>query len=218
MKNTFKTIPLIFILTFWISVESFSQSKKPLNHSVYDGWKNIERARISNNGNFISFEVNPQKGDGHLKLVNTKEDIFSEFVRGENAVFSPNSNFIVYRIKPQFDTVRAKKLDGVKKDQLPKDSVGIVVFDSKKEIKYPGLSDFKVPEKSSDWVAILTEDLPVKKSENDSTEKNDSKKDKRTCGKGKTLLILNPVSGDSVSYKQVCKLAISKYGAAFAFI
>ena len=81
------------------------------------------------------------------------------FERGSKAAFSSNSNFVVYSIKPQFDTVRSKKLKKVKKDKLPKDSLGIYYFETGKTYKFPGLSKISVPKKSSDWVAVLIEDV-----------------------------------------------------------
>ncbi|MGL4780714.1 MAG: hypothetical protein ACRCXN_07785, partial [Bacteroidales bacterium] len=40
--------------------------KKVLDHTVYDSWKVISRTNLSKDSRFISYEINPQKGDGVL--------------------------------------------------------------------------------------------------------------------------------------------------------
>jgi hypothetical protein len=50
---------------------TFSQNKKPLDHSVYDGWQSIGEKAISNNGMYVVYAVNPQEGDGKLVLQRT---------------------------------------------------------------------------------------------------------------------------------------------------
>jgi len=50
------------------SFSAVSQDKIPLDHSVYDSWKDLKNPVISNDGSRIAFEINPQKGDGKLFL------------------------------------------------------------------------------------------------------------------------------------------------------
>ena len=45
-----------------------AQSKKPLDHSVYDGWKSVGERAITPNGKYIGYAVNPQEGDGELMI------------------------------------------------------------------------------------------------------------------------------------------------------
>ncbi len=46
----------------------FPRQKKPLDHSVYDGWQSIGERAISNNGKFVTYTVVPQEGDGMLVI------------------------------------------------------------------------------------------------------------------------------------------------------
>jgi hypothetical protein len=55
---------------------SFAQSKRPLNHRDYDGWRSIVGQKLSNDGKFLAYGVFPQDGDGELivrNLVTGKE-------------------------------------------------------------------------------------------------------------------------------------------------
>ncbi len=75
--------------------------KVPLNHSVYDDWKNIARPRLSNDGRWASYELNPQHGDGSLILVNLQTGVTDTVDGGQHAVFSAGSDYFVYLIKPE---------------------------------------------------------------------------------------------------------------------
>jgi hypothetical protein len=93
------------------------------------------------------------------------------------------------------------------------------VFETGKEIQYPGLDKFKVSEESSNWIAILLETATSSKPESDSTAKDQTKKNKKDKKKeGKTLFLTDPITGDSVSFKNVSEFALSKNGDMAAFI
>ncbi len=158
-----------------------AQPKSPLNHSVYDDWKSISNQAISNDGSWITYEINPQEGDGLLFLYNTLLGSYDSIQRGYKAILSSNSNILVFNIKPQFDTVRAAKLKKVKKDKLPKDSLGIWVTDTDHIKKFVGLKSYKVPKEKSDWIAFLMEKPESKKD----TLQSDTTKVKKKKAKGK---------------------------------
>lgn len=103
----FKTIRFsVLIIALSIFTGVFGQNKIPVDHRVYDSWKSIEGQIISNDGNYISYEVNPQEGDGSLYIYNIEENEATTIPRGKGAKFSPNSSFVVFKIVPQFDTLR----------------------------------------------------------------------------------------------------------------
>ena len=121
MLFQFKTIfTALFFFLFFANLVS-GQTKKPLDHSVYDDWKEIKNVIISADGKYAAFEVNPQKGDGELSIYNSISGERIIIERGSKPKFGPNSSYVAFNIKPQYDTVRAKKLRKVKKDKLPKD-------------------------------------------------------------------------------------------------
>ena len=208
----------LLIILFFIPTIAFAQSKKPIDHTVYDDWKDLKNETISNDGKYIAFEIDPQEGDGNLYLLKDGNEIIS-FPRGSRPGFSPNSNFLIFRIKPQFDTVLAKKRAKVKKDKLPKDSLGIYVFETGQILKYPKIDRFKLAEENSDWVTTLFEMPEIKEAENDTVEEeNKAKKKKKKKNDNKLLVFFNPVSGDSVAVVEVSKFSFSENGQSCAFI
>ena len=93
----------ILLIVFSGFAYSQIQNKIPLDHSVYDSWKDLRNTQISDNGKWVSYEINPQKGDGWLYLVNVTTGVRDSVARGYRASFSPNSDFLVFQIKPQIN-------------------------------------------------------------------------------------------------------------------
>ena len=206
------------------SIAVFSQ-KKPIDQSVYKDWKLVKKSQISNDGHWVSYEINPQKGDGWLYVYNTTNGSYDSISRGYDAKFSGDSKILVFRIKPQADTLRKAKLAEVKKDDLPKDSLGIYTPEKKHLEKIARVKSFQLPEKGTDWLAYqLEKALPVK----DTTKSNDTttlkkekpkKKDKKKKeNEGTELVIKKVIEGLSFSYKNVSDYEAAKNGELFAFI
>ncbi len=87
------------ILTFLLQLEARSE-KHPLHHGVYDQWKNISGQRLSADGRWVSFEINPQKGDGHLFIKSLQTGRVDSVARGTGAVFSPGSEYLAFMVRP----------------------------------------------------------------------------------------------------------------------
>ena len=85
-----KIIFIIILNILFISVKIYSQTnnadtadgKMALDHSVYESWNKLEKTKISYNGEWISYELNPQKGDGKLILINPNKGFSDTIVRG----------------------------------------------------------------------------------------------------------------------------------------
>ena len=59
-----KLICASIILVFLFN--SGHAQKKPLDHSVYDGWQSVGEKLISNDGRWVVYTVDPQEGDNEL--------------------------------------------------------------------------------------------------------------------------------------------------------
>src|ERR1022692_1564215 len=163
---------IIFSVTILsVSLFSFSQ-KKPLGHSVYDGWQSIGERAISNNGKYIVYTVNLQEGDGVLVIQASDGKYKKEIPRGYNATITEDNLFAVFKIKPLFKDTRDAKIKKKKPDEMPKDSLGIVELGKDSIIKKPGIKNYKMPEKATGWLAYLSEkgfpEQPKDKSQPDS--------------------------------------------------
>jgi len=130
--------------------------KKPLDHSVYDNWKNIGAINVTEDYQFALFNVNPQEGDASLvslNLANLSQDIIQ---RGTSARITPDGKFAVFNIKPLFSQTREAKIKKTSQDKMPKDSLGIYNLRTKEIEKFPYLKDYKMGLHAKDFIAFQT--------------------------------------------------------------
>jgi len=206
-----KLILLLFII--FITNYLFAQNKKPLNFKAYDYWKTLGHQKISNDGQWVCFESVPFKGDLKLNILNPNTKKTYKINRAEKSFFSPSSKFIAFVIKPEYKKVRALKLKKTKKNKFPKDSLGIIVFNSDKTFKYEKLISFKIPKEKSEWIAYLQ----IK-----SKNKKDSLKTKAKKIKGLpkiyNLIVFNPINNKLYEFENVSEMNFSKTGKLLGFI
>ena len=153
MKQLFLCV--FSILTFFIC---FSQ-KKPLDHSVYDGWQSIGERMISNDGKWVVYTINPQEGDNELVIQTSDASYKKTIQRGYNAVITEDSRFAIFKIKPFFKDTREARIKKKKPEDFPKDSLAIVELGKDSVWKIARVKSFKTPEKAAGWVAYLKEKL-----------------------------------------------------------
>ena len=208
----------IKILLASILILSFScyaqEEKKPLDFSVYDNWKYIENKGISDDGKWIFYESNPYYGDGKTVVYNTQTEHKTTLNRAKDAQFSPNSDYLVYKIYPNTDTIRALKLKKTDKEKLPKDSLGILVLENKETITFENLESYKLANKESSWFAFLH----TKNEADDTTKKEKDKKYDKKAPKEYTLTIMNPMRNKKHQFKNITEFSISNNGQLISFI
>lgn len=184
----------------------FSQ-KKPLDHSVYDSWKNFSGTTISDDGTIMATLVAPQEGDTTLMIRDLTNNKSLTVERVNRFSLSSDGKWIVGVIKAPFMERRQARIDKKKGDDLPKDSLLIIQYPTFSVEKIAGVKSFKTAEKSFDHVAYSIT-LPA------DTAKKEKKKEK-----SEELLILQ----DLVSQRQdtiphAKEHLFSKFGNAFAVV
>lgn len=196
-----KILFTFYFLLFTAVLFAQDTAKIPLTHDVYESWKRMEKPRISPDGKWITYEVNPQKGDGWLYFYNTESGLKDSVSRGYDVTFSPNSDFFAFKIKTPEKITRDLKMKKKKKEQFPKDSLGL--FANNKITKYPEFTGYYIPKENESWFAFTNE---VKDFSN--------KKDSLTYS---FMNIINPIIGKNYILKDVNEGAFSKNGKTFAF-
>lgn len=209
----------LLILAIFVVETSFGQStKKPVDFTLYDSWKSLSSQQISDDGNWVAWNVNPQKGDGLLYIRGWGDSSDKKiFNRATQPDFSPNSDFLAFKIVPQADTVRKDQINKVKTEKMPKDSLGIYLLNGDKLITYPNIKSFKLAEESSSWIAFQPEDIkadakPEKKDTSATGKKDDSKSKKKPEFNGLPLIVMNPLTRDSQNFPLVTEYGFSKHG------
>lgn len=224
MRNSFFSTLFVGICQLLFSFSLQAQERIPLNPGVYDSWKNIENQAISNDGNVVLFEINPQYGDGMLIIRNIKNHTIDTVPRGYDAAMPANASFVAYKIKTPLQTLRKAKLDGKKKDELPKDSLGIFLANGKMKA-FPLLESFQVPAERGNSILALFKTEPPKTDTtlNDSTskaqklEKTNKKKSKDET-KTYTLRLVLPDKDTTLEREKVSLAELANTGTSMVYI
>jgi dipeptidyl aminopeptidase/acylaminoacyl peptidase len=150
-----KLLQLSFLLLLSLYV---SAQKKPLDHSVYDGWQSVAERTISNNGKFVAYTINPQEGDGTLVIQSFDNGFKKEIPRGYNVTISEDSRYAIFKIRPFFKDTRDARIKKKRPDDMPKDSLGIIELGSDSITKIARVKTYKCPPKGDGrWIAYLSE-------------------------------------------------------------
>lgn len=149
------------VLVFCLSTFYFlSAQKKPLDHSVYDGWQHIGERLVSNDGRWVVYTIDPQEGDNELVIRSANGNYKKSIARGYNALITEDSRYLVFRIKPFYKDTREARIKKKKADEMPKDSLGIIELGKEEVWKKEGVKNYKTPQRSSGWVAYQLEKTP----------------------------------------------------------
>jgi hypothetical protein len=214
-----KLVLALFSLALLQPASAQQVSKKPLDHSVYDKWESVANPKISNNGKYVLYQVKPQQGDGTLYLKTTGNRLLRQISRGDSAVFSADSRFVVFAIKPPYQVVRQARIKKKKPEDMPKDSLGIYDLEAGKLSKYANVKSFQLAEKAS-VLAFLATRAPVK----DAGKKAPADTLKKVTDKlleadkaGAALTVINLFKGSPREFEAVTDYHISKVGNKAAF-
>ncbi len=213
------TIVILLLSTGWIALAQKKTpvpvQKKPLTHAVYDSWKEIPSKAITPDGNYAAITINPQDGDGKVVFYNLKSMAFDSVRRADNISLSADSKYAVFKIKPQQKLVKELRRQKKKKEDLPRDSLGIYSFMERKTQRIPEVKSFKIPEKSAGWIAYQLEAKKEPKPKPD--DKKVKKKKINNDENGYTLVLKNLPGGAEVSFGFVKDYAFAKWGQGLLF-
>jgi dipeptidyl aminopeptidase/acylaminoacyl peptidase len=195
-------------------------SKKNLTHDVYDFWKDIPERTISNDGSQFVYAVNPQEGDGKLYFKNLIANTFATADRGYESRITYDSKNVVFKIKPMLNAVKEAKRAKKKKEDMPKDSLGVFDFVLNETTKFANIISYKIPEKAGGWLAYLGEKSKEKiaNSKADSTQSKQKKAVKKENeDNGYRLILRNLALKSDKKYDYVKEYELSKNGLYLSF-
>ncbi len=194
--------------------------KQALTHAAYDEWKSITWRSISNDGNYVAHTVNPEDADGKLVLLNLKSNTKDELPRAENISLSWDSKYAFYRIKPQKEIVKELRRQKKKKEDMPKDSLGIYALATRKLEKIPNVKSYKIPEKAGTWLAYQLDATKEVKPKSDSSKTATAKPKparKVSDDNGYHLVLRNLSNGQEQQFAFVKDYTFAKFGQGLLF-
>ena len=160
----------------------FGQEKERLSHNDYDLWKSISSYKISKDGNFLISEAKTttNRGNGFLQLNHLATNQASSYPRGTNGQLTNNQKYLVYMVKPDYDSLRKQKKEEVKKDEQLKNQLRIVSVETGELIlEVDRVKNYHLPEENSDFIVIEKfKDLKEKDKKEEASEEKKKKKKK----------------------------------------
>ncbi|MDB4925748.1 prolyl oligopeptidase family serine peptidase [Mucilaginibacter sp.] len=207
-------LPAIIICTF-VNASAQKINKKPLDHSVYDGWQSITGDRISNDGKWILYAVKPQAGDAELVITDVGNINKTRIARADTGHFTPDSKYAILMIRPFYKEVRELKIKKKKPNEFPKDTLCIVTLGMPGVEKIPAIRSFKTAEKAS-VIAYLA---PADSSAVTTAKKpgTDTTKTLTPPVPGAELTVRQMATGKTRSFKYVSDYQLNKTGTLLAF-
>ncbi len=201
-----------------------AQDKPPLDHDVYDIWNRIQQEELSSDGTWFHYRVAPGHGDATLFVRQVNGDRTFEIPRGQNASFTRDGAFVVFRIAPTLEAQEEARKD--RNTLTPRDSLGVLELATGEMDKIPRVRAFSVPEESSEWILIHRhaprdgEEEPEEKAElEEEEEKEEAEERERTRDKdpGTELHYRNLRTGQERVYEFVTVYAVHEDGSPLVF-
>lgn len=166
---------LIFSTTLLLTFAITFAQKKPLDHTVYDGWQSIGERMISNDGKWVVYSINPQDGDNELVIQSSDATYKKVIPRGYNVTITEDSRYALFKIKPFFADSREAKIKKKKPDDMPKDAFAIIELGKDSVWIQHRVKSYKTPEKEAGFVAYHLEKTIEKKETAKKPESSDKK-------------------------------------------
>lgn len=204
MKRSIVTLLILHL--FIITLIPAETKKRPLDHDVYDGWNNIFRHQISPDGQWVSWETNPQTGDGWLHIMEQQTGIIDSTARGTRASFAPGSEYLAFLIKPQRSLIRQIKVANRRGSEMPKETLAIHIFAKDTIIYIDRVKSSTTAGEDSPWLVYhLSADPP-------------SEDKPQGISSATTMVIFNPITGEKFEFPNVTQYSFSYNGRLAAFI
>lgn len=180
--------------------------KKVLDNAVYDSWRQVTAPKISDDGRWVAYTLNPARGDGQVVVYDAATQGTDTLPRAMDAVFAGRASapWLAARVKPTREQVRMSKMPKSRMKPLPKDTLLIYPLggSARPEVRVPGLKSFKAADRGS-VLAYLYEVAPAK----DTADKK-----AKVPKKFDRLVVWDLAAGDSMVVDSVAGYALARNG------
>ena len=207
MMKLFRIALFVLICPFGYAQQIPSRSA--LTHSAYDQWMDITYKAVSPDGKNAAFLLTPQYGNGLAVFRNIKSKTADSAFHAADLLMTYDGLHGIYKIKPDPDAVKELRRQKKKKEDLPKDSLGIYSFETRATVKVADVKSFRVPSRAGGWLAYLTEPSTDIKSKKKIKKNNDEN--------GYTLTVRKLSDGTQKIFGYVRDYQFSKFGQALMF-
>ena len=146
---------LFLLLLVMLAEVSIAQNKVPLSYEDFDQWRSVSGQTLTPDGRFLIYGLNPQEGDGEIRVQNLRNNREVSHARGERFEVSYDGRTLVHFIAAPYDSVRKALIDDKKPDEEFDDTLAVYSINEDVLETFPEVGSFKLPERSGTWLAFL---------------------------------------------------------------
>ena len=161
--------------------------KKPLDHSVYDGWKSIRGTVLSRDGKWLAYVVAPQEGDAAGTIRNVASGSTVSIPRASAIQFSRDGRWALATVVPAFEEARKAKRDNVAAADQPKNELDIVDLERGTTEKIERVASFTLPKEDTGWFSYRLEAAKAAPTPPKTEERKPDAQDQRGGGQGRRV-------------------------------
>lgn len=185
-------VKILEIITLALVIIHPAFAKKVFTFQDAMKFKSVAGQKISNDGKWIQFVANPDRGDGNLIIQSTKDTTHYNIERGAYGEFSDNSKWVAAKVLPkQIDLANAKT-----PADAPKNSLSLLNISTSKVIEIESVKSFKFTN-DAEW-------LIYHKFENKDDKSEKFKKKKI----GSTLVLRHLFTGTEIPIENVTEFVV----------
>ncbi|MAL18407.1 MAG: acylaminoacyl-peptidase [Balneola sp.] len=214
---------LSFLFLVMLAEVGTAQNKVPLTYKDFDQWKSISGQTLTPDGRFLIYALNPQEGDGAIKVQNLRNNKEVSHARGERFEVSYDGRTLVHFITAPYDMVRQALIDGEKPDEKFDDTLAVYsIYEGDLET-FPEVGSFKLPERSGVWLAYLYDrDTEEKKAESETDVEGESADDADSTTTEtiieQELVLRNLETGEETMIEYVEDYFFSRHGERLVYV
>lgn len=152
-SKTFAKWLLVFAVTACAGMAR-AESKKPLDHSVYNKWFNIGGYALTKDGRYTAVYNNREQNDGFIQVINLNDYSSFNIERGSKAKFAPDDKHLICFIRPFFAQQEEAKIKKFKGDKVPKDTLCIMDVTTSRKYIFPMAQKCEQPKEEGNFIAF----------------------------------------------------------------
>src|SRR6056297_4296320 len=122
MKRLISSLLSVIFLLMLAEV-STAQNKVPLTYQDFDQWKSISGQTLTPDGRFLIYGLNPQEGDGEIRVQNLRNNREVSLARGERFEVSYDGRTLVHFIAAPYGSVRQALINDKKPGEIFDDTL-----------------------------------------------------------------------------------------------
>lgn len=214
---------LTFLFLIMLTEVGSAQNKVPLTYKDFDQWRSLSGETLTPDGRYLIFGLNPQEGDGEIRVRNLRNNQEVSHERGERFQVSYDGKTLVHFITAPYAMVRQALIDGDKPEEEFDDTLAVYnIYEDNLET-FPEVGSFKLPERSGAWLAYLYErDTEEKENESESTEEGEPAMDSDTTSNEPVieneLVLRNLETGEETHIEYVENYFFSRHGERLVYV